>query len=570
MPIIKPNSQIQLDALRSNCDIVWLVGVGGSGKTFIACDYNSWDIRENNKFKAIYIRKNISQFFTSGGIADTLCSIYPLIEDGRTPPKTPIGTLIRSQQKMGVNFFSGATIKFMQISDENPEKLKDQFKGTQPNRFLVDETDAFDYNSIFYIITRLRAGKDESQQLILIQNPERDCFGRTMLGTKWNGTNGAGYIDEEGNFKPEMNGTVVYMYNKTGRIDGWVYGKSKKEVYDLCKKEIDIQLAKNKRFVYTDLILSMSAFSFSMDDNESLDAKYAGKLLASVAAEAMAKNNWNYSSKDSNKDDTGEIRLRYNDIVNMFKETHQYTGKLTITCDPASTGNDNMVMCAWDDFHLFDIEIIQNIQAWQQEDPLRRFMNKHGARNRDLALDIQRYEHLKKPFSGARFFNGTESCSNLGKNNFSRMKDEASYQMVRLILAGIFTIDKRLMFFNYKHKMSITKDFTLLDELLFESKAFTFEKLPTGVMKVMNKEEMGKVLNGKSPDLFDNFVIFVGTKIYDIYRVLNNVHLVRQNIDNPKQNINYSDIHRDSENDTSSMRKKLGLKSVSLNKIFTR
>ena len=154
--VIKPNSQIQLDALRSNTDIVWLVGVGGSGKTFIACDYNSQDILQDKDFKAIYIRKNISQFFTSGGISDTLASIYPLLEDGKTPPKHPIGTLIRSQQKMGVNFFNGATIKFIQISDENPEKLKDQFKGSQPDRFLVDETDAFDYNSIFYIITRLR------------------------------------------------------------------------------------------------------------------------------------------------------------------------------------------------------------------------------------------------------------------------------------------------------------------------------------------------------------------------------------------------------------------------------
>jgi len=38
MKIIAPNSLKQLDALRSNCDIVWLTGAVGSGKTFaVAC-----------------------------------------------------------------------------------------------------------------------------------------------------------------------------------------------------------------------------------------------------------------------------------------------------------------------------------------------------------------------------------------------------------------------------------------------------------------------------------------------------------------------------------------------------
>ena len=573
MKVIKPNSQIQLDALRSNCDIVWLVGVGGSGKTFIACDYNSKDILEDKEFKAIYIRKNISQFFTSGGIADTLASIYPLIEDGKTAPKRPIGTLIRSQQKMGVNFFNGATIKFIQINDENPEKLKDQFKGAQPDRFLVDETDAFDYNSIFYIITRLRGRVGKKQQLILIQNPERDCFGRTMLGTKWNGVNGAGYIDEQGDFKSEMNGTVTYFFNKSKdrRIDGIVYGKTKKEVYENCKTEIDAILRTKRRFTYEDLIMSMSAFSFSMDDNESLDASYAGKLFASVAAGAMAENNWNYSSKDQNKEDSGEIRLNYSDVANCFKETYHTTGRITITCDPASEGEDNLVLCAWDGFHLIGIKIVEKIKAWEQEYPIREFMNRYGATNKDLALDIQRYEHLKKPFAGAKFFNGTEACSNLGKKSFSRLKDEASYQMVRLVLAGIITVDKKLQFEKYTHQKSIRKDHTLFDEMVFESKVFEFKKLDNGLLKVLNKDEMGKLLNGKSPDLMDNFVILVGAKIYDVYRLLSNVQGFKVKLEKNAQIDNLGSnimLNRNPQEEDNSARGKLGLKSISASQFF--
>ena len=35
---------------------------------------------------------------------------------------------------------------------------------------------------------------------------------------------------------------------------------------------------------------------------------------------------------------------------------------------------------------------------------------------------------------------------------------------------------------------------------------------------------MGFGLKGKSPDILDNFVVFVGTQIYDIYKVLGNVN----------------------------------------------
>lgn len=53
------------------------------------------------------------------------------------------------------------------------------------------------------------------------------------------------------------------------------------------------------------------------------------------------------------------------------------------------TGVDNMVMCAWDSFHLLDVNIVQKIAASDIEYPLREFMNKHGATNSQLSLDIK-------------------------------------------------------------------------------------------------------------------------------------------------------------------------------------
>lgn len=187
------------------------------------------------------------------------------------------------------------------------------------------------------------------------------------------------------------------------------------------------------------------------------------------------KNNWNYSSKDVNVQEENEIQLTREDVQKMFRADHTHTGKIRITCDPASTGVDNMVMCAWDSFHLLDVNIVQTIAASDIEYPLREFMNKHGATNSQLSLDIQKFEHLKKPFAGARFFNGSSACSNIGKKSYVRLKDEAAYQMVRLIKLGIFSIDINLQNLRYTHQLSkaYTNVWRANSE---EAKFFTFTK----------------------------------------------------------------------------------------------
>ena len=246
--------------------------------------------------------------------------------------------------------------------------------------------------------------------------------------------------------------------------------------------------------------------------------------MNSIGASGLGKNNWNYSSKDVNVDEQNELELTREDINKMFKANHQYTGKIRITCDPASTGVDNMVICAWDSFHLMDIEVIQKIAASDIEYPLRAFMDKHGATNSQLSLDIQKFEHLKKPFHGAKFFNGSSACSNIGKKSYVRLKDEAAYQMVRLIKLGIFSIDINLMNMRYSHQLSKRHTLTFGEQIQEEAKFFTFTKGEYDRIKVTNKKDMGFGLKGKSPDILDNFVVFVGTQIYDIYRVLGNVN----------------------------------------------
>ena len=143
--------------------------------------------------------------------------------------------------------------------------------------------------------------------------------------------------------------------------------------------------------------------------------------------------------------------------------------------------------------------------------------------------------------------------------------------MVRLILAGVITVDQNLMFAKYTHQMSARKEFTLFDELLFESKVFEFKKLDNGLLKVLNKDEMGKKLNGKSPDVFDNFVVLVGTRIYDIYRMLSNINQYKNNL--VKNNSSYIptiQLNRSSNDEPTdnSIKERLKLKQVSASSFF--
>lgn len=76
----------------------------------------------------------------------------------------------------------------------------------------------------------------------------------------------------------------------------------------------------------------------------------------------------------------------------------------------------------------------------------------------------------------------------------------------------------------YSHQLSKRHTQTFGEQIQEEAKFFTFTKGEYDRIKVNNKDQMGFGLKGKSPDILDNFVVFVGTQIYDIYKVLGNVN----------------------------------------------
>ena len=523
-----PYKGIQRAATRSNCDIVCLTGNAGGGKTLNLVMDDAYDVLTNPKYRVTYIRKNEDQFFASGGIADTFRKVFPLRKDGESylGKQRPIGTLTQSRYK-GVTFDNGAKANFMHVADENPKTLEDRFKGVQTNKIKMDEADAFDFATPFYIITRLRGGGKGKKQLICSQNPERECWMRVFCGS---GVNGGGWIADDGQVIEDMNGVVRFFYMKDGTLDNIIWGKSKAEVYNNCKEEIDSKLKVLKRanISYTNLIKSCVFFNVSVLDNEILLAEnpdYIGSLSNSVASKAQLYTDWNYSKLDDKF--SVEDTVKSESIVKLFTNAPRRNGEIIVTCDPASVGEDNMVMMAWDGFHCFDIEYHQTLE-WNMVQPtIKKFMMKHNLIDRNglmdsskLFIDTQRFEYLIDSFIGCYRYRGDGSTTQRGKSTYSKFKDESAFKAVEMINNGLISFDPILRDMVYKHQMSKTKDSTICKQLLDESKVFVFDKNDYGKIKLKNKLSQGHSLRGKSPDLMDNIVIRVGGSIYDVWRIL--------------------------------------------------
>lgn len=78
-------------------------------------------------------------------------------------------------------------------------------------------------------------------------------------------------------------------------------------------------------------------------------------------------------------------------------------------------------------------------------------------------------------------FSGAVSATGKSKMLFERFKDEAAYLAVNMIKCGLITFDPKLKNKRYTHqKLKREGATTIFKQMVFESKAFIFDKTPTG------------------------------------------------------------------------------------------
>lgn len=567
--IIKPRTENQYRAVRSNADFVVLTGNVGSGKTFTLYYAPINYLVSNAGEKIICFMRNVSDFWGAGKVADTMKKIYPLVDRStKRQPHEPIGEVIKNQVDMGVKFYNGSEVKYQQLDNEDPKMIDKIAKGIQTKKLIFDECNKFQWNTITTFMARLRSGGEGTAQIYLAQNPERNCPLRTLCG---NGEHGGGWIAENGEPIKEMDGKVMYFFMHNGKVEETYFGKTKEEVYYKCKPIIDEMIGREDDMSYEDFILSMVFYTFDMRDNKVMlekNRKYRALAANSATAQSSYANNWNYSLEDEeeSEDDIDSCELRPEHIENMFRMPTMNIRKTEkITVDMAFTGTDNMVLMHWIGFHCDDIYYSEKNTFSEACQIIMNFMAKHHCDKSQLIVDVQGdtaiidvFDLLKKsggvgtdnPYGTYGYaFSGSVSATGKSKVRFERYKDEAAYLGVNMIKCGLVTFDPSLKNKRYTHQRKKREgSTTICKQMVFESKAFVFDKSPSGKIRVTPKEKQHFSLKGMSPDLLDNIIMRCGTAYSVCYEALAKYGGKIEMKYDVKQILNMVDVDKDYSN----------------------
>ncbi len=490
-------------------------------------------LASNDNAKIVCFMRNVSDFWGSGKVADSLKKMYPLVDRSiKKQPHDPIGEIIRRQEDMGMKLYNGSEIKFQQLDNENPIVIDKIAKGLQAKKLIFDECNKFLWRTISTFFPRLRSDSEGKAQVFLAQNPERECFMRKMCGK---GKHGGGWINDDGTLDKSMDGVVMFFFMPDGDYERAIWGRTKKEVYEKGKELIDERLAVDPDMSYEDFILSMAFFTFDVRDNKKMLAKnksYRGLAANSATAQSSYAANWNYSLTDEEEEveDLSNVELSTIDVERMFRPVEiprdSVLEKRFMTMDMATTGFDNLILKYWEKwtkigFICRDIKFSTLNSNRDAVIMAIQFRDKHNLQESEMMIDVQGFGYLRECFPNSKQFSGAEQASNRGKAQFKTRKDEAGHITMQMIKAGLIHYEPRLAQSHYYHQnMKRSGGTTILKHMLFESRIFQFFKTPNGRIAMMNKEAMKSLLKGMSPDLFDNCILMCGSMIYDCHRML--------------------------------------------------
>lgn len=521
-------------AIRSNADIVCFTGGTGGGKSVALYYAPIAHLAMNDNAKIVCFMRNIGDFWGAGKVNDTLKKMYPLIDRSgkERPPHDPIGEIIRNQTDMGLKLYNGSEIKFQQLDNESPIVIDKIAKGLQAKKLIFDECNKFLWRTISSFFPRLRSDSSGKAQIFLAQNPERECFMRKMCGK---GEHGGGWINDDGTVDKSMDGVVRFFFMPDGDYERATWGRTKKEVYEKAKAEIDKRLERDPDMEYTDFILSMVFFTFSVRDNKKMLSKnkgYRGFAANSATAKSAFEENWNYSLTDEEEstEDLADVQLSSFDIERMFRPSQAPSDSVLLkrfmTMDMATTGFDNLIFMYWElwshyGFVCRDIRFSVNNTNRDAVLMAISFRDKHNLQEKQMILDVQGFGFLRDCFPRAILFSGATSPSNRGKAHFKTMKDESGHVTMEMIQSGLIHFEPRLAQMHYDHKnMKREGGTTILKHMIFESRIFQFNRTPNGRLEMLAKEKMKSLLKGMSPDLLDNVILICGGLIYDCHRML--------------------------------------------------
>ena len=185
-------------------DIIVYGGQVGSGKTQVSILRMLIGVMSDPNYAACITRQSKVQLKGSGAIFPTATKVFEHAANAST-----------NKLELAWSFPEGQEIKALHLWDN-----QNDYQGQQNTAYYCDEATQCKEEDVIYLLSRLRSKAKMPHQLILATNPLYDSFIRIWLEK-------AGYLDEEGFCKPDMDSIPVYM----ARVNGeWEFRKTWEEL----------------------------------------------------------------------------------------------------------------------------------------------------------------------------------------------------------------------------------------------------------------------------------------------------------------------------------------------------
>lgn len=435
-------------------------------------------------FRAVFTRRNLANLKAGGGIVDDFENAYGDYVD------------IKISENPRILFPSGAFVDCIHIADESPGKLMERIKGFQYDLAYMDELTSYEFTTFSMLSTRIRGKAKWTGKLRGTTNPKRSHWTRKMLD--W-------YIGFDGFLLPERDGVVRYYYQMGETVDDIVMGGSKKEVYEICKLDIDKNLEKlgPGEWNYENMIRSFVFYAGKMSENKASignNPSYVGAVAAvgGRRAQQLIQGNFNVD-----EDEEDEIPIPSGVAQEVFVNDEARNGDRWITVDLADIGADNVVAFFWDGFHIDDAMILTNTTPRKNYERIKLFAQKHDVPDNRIIYDASHAAYMLDYMPEAVPFKSSGSTVGMFALAADRLKDECYLRLIDVINRRDFSIAEHVARMRYFHK-GINEEYTLQAEFLEECSVVRMRETPSGKKKLLTKKEMNRALGkGRSMDVLD-------------------------------------------------------------------
>jgi len=411
-------------------------------------------------------------------------------------------------------FDSGAEFKFEQISDEN--KADRRFRGGGIPRILMDEINQFSEDTIWTLVKANRNAYGIKNSLIGTTNPDIDSWVFHLIQY---------YLNEDGTVNKERDGKIryFYKYGKTHKEIFW--GDTREEVYRKAKPYIDSYFSEE----HADLVSKMNmikSFQFiqgSVYENKILlsqDPDYIANI-ASGGEEVVNRELRGVWRRFEDDDELISSKL----MEDMFKNDPQINnGQRWMSIDVATEGGDFFIAFIWNDWHIIDVEAVNNISAPEVIAKTKSIAQRYHIPFNNIMYDADGIGS----FMGSKYSNKGFLPNAIGYHGgaspkqrqvFENVNAEAVNEMQKMMEDRKISIEpsvvsKVITKLLPDGKLAYQK--TIGEILMTERKAYRWIKeggAITSKLKLIKKKEMRRILSGGSPD----FIEAIKIKCYQNY-----------------------------------------------------